>query len=242
MSANVTACKDLANCFALAGMYSYNNYVPSLLGDRFGLTIEGYKGFAIAFPVVTSAGFYLVLWIKSYGESRRYLDMPEPFFTKWSWTKISANLGIPVVALQLALSIPKPVPEATDDFNTFIRSMDSYATYFCGVTPNPATHLSEINASSFSPLLIDSVTNRLSQMPTWFGATSLALSILMGLQLLVSCLENKRFGKRDALAITFIVTNAALGAFQLLKAKENDFGDRFLVGQDVCRARYAIEG
>lgn len=233
---NATICREFINCIGTNGIIDYRIYVPSLIGNQFGMTNSDYRTNSIAIQVVASAGCYFILWTKCFGESRNYDDQIRPFFTKWSWTKICANLGPAALIAQMWITIP---------YSVFNYPSNEYFNYIDGLNPDgmcrntnePFKHwLSSLNTTRTT--FIDTCNKPLRALPSWLGCSAIFFSTFMGLQIAVSCLENKRIRKRDALMIAMQIANLIYGILQVALAKQIDFGKCLNADDNACYARF----
>ena len=225
--------QDFSNCLGIAAIRDYNFYIPVLIGHQVGLSTDTYRTIGIIFPVLTTAGSYLVLWTKCYGESRNYRDMPEQLCTKWSWTKIMTNFAPAVIAIQLWSSIPYskyiyPVEEYEFMTDQMIALDNNYQSL---------AYLSNA-AQEISDRFVYAVNISIANMPKVLGTTTLVFSIFMGLQLIVSCCEKRRFGKRDALILALQISAFVVSVLQLRIAKNIDYAPYVNTDLNSCREQY----
>lgn len=232
---NETICREFINCIGTNGIIDYRYYVPALIGNQFGMTNSDYRTNSIAIQVVATTGCYLILWTKCFGESRNYYDQPRPFFTKWSWTKIFANLGPAVLITQMWVTIPYSIFNyPSDEYSDYVDGLNDK---MCRYTNAPFQYwLKSLNNTRIS--FIDTCNKSLRELPSWLGYSAIFFSTFMGLQIAVSCLENKRIGKRDALMIAMQIANLIYGILQVAMAKQIDFGKCLNADDNACYVRF----
>ncbi len=224
-------CLALSNCLGIAAIRDYSDYVPALISREIGLSLTSYRSISIVFPVLTTTGSYLVMWTKCIGESRQYRDMPEPFCTKWSWTKIMTHLAPAVVISQLWSSIP---------YSKYIYPVEAYELMAAQmINLDCITPIYVMNeAQEISDRFVYIVNKSLSSMPKVLGTTTLLFSIFMSFQLMISCCENRRFGKRDAFILAMQVSSFILSILQLKMAGSLDYAPYVNTDLNSCREQF----
>lgn len=216
----VQNCTDMANGFSAWVASDYYDNVPYLIGNAFGMPDSQYRAIAIVLPVITNVGCYIILWTKSFGESRGYEEMPSPIFTKWSWTKLFAVSGVTIVPLQFVVSLLKSsYRNPSDAYSEFFAEIDRMIGWYCcdkkGCGNPVQKFIQAMDSRKVIPSFVGALDSSLQTVPAWLGGTALVTTLILGVQFFVSCVEKRRVGKRDIVATVMMVGMLFFSIYQL---------------------------
>lgn len=250
-------CRDFAGCITGAAISDYIYNVPEIIGDGFGMPNEQYRTLAIALPVIASSTCYLIFLGRSWGESRRYGLIADPLcsdctsrdetnergpiFTKWSFAKIFGYTGvITVVPFQLYSSIVNSAfhyPQS--ELDTFVNFVKYEATYEFGNSSACVGLVQQaIDVYSYLPDFVNAVDQNLQKIPHYLGGTTLFVTLMIGVKVLISCCERKKFDRGDAFQVMIVVGMIFFSIYQLAIGSRLSFNKYLEPDLTACRYQY----
>lgn len=233
-------CTDLADCFlstAFDAYFSTNEFSDNIKKALF-VSADAFRAIGISYAIISTAVAYGIHFSKIsplHNEQIRLIDSDTPrknlalFFEK-----SVVLLGVAVSGFELFFFIPMSKFIAPDiRWNLFQGQLRTIEYKNCLGTDLPVINfLKEFGSLEID--LIETTNNRLNRVASVIGGTTLAISSLMAVQLVASCLLHKHFSKRDAVYLAFVIVGLAFGIFGITNNQAVNVAPDLNKGWDCC--------